>query len=356
MFESAVKNPVRIGIIGIGFGQQVHVPAFRANPNTKIVAICASSNERAQQVANALDIENHFGDWQQLVQSKEVDALSVAVPPYLQDQIVLEALRAGKPVFCEKPLSLSVAHAKLMTETAAKAHLPNMLDFEFPEIPQWQRAKEILNSGRLGTLHYVSVFWHIETYANRMGLRSWKTSDAQGGGVLNAFVSHCFYNIEWLLGPIQKLSATLSKSGTDKQDGYTAALLHLILESGVAVAINVCSKALLGTGHQLEFYGDNATLILSNNSKDYITGFSLLVGDRNSSELTADVRAEDWHASDIDGRIRAVSPLVNRFINWTINNLPATPTFADGLRVQQLIQAARDSMQSEQWIDCAREI
>jgi predicted dehydrogenase len=355
MVVSTIKTPLRVGVIGVGFGQQVHVPVFRANPRCQVVAICASNIERAQKVAQALEIEKYFGDWQQILHNGEIDAISIAVPPYLQDQIVLETLKLGKPVFCEKPLSTSVQNARLMAAEAQTANLANLVDFEFPEIPQWQRAKEIINSGSLGNLHNVSIIWHVETYANRMGIKSWKTSNEQGGGALNSFVSHCFYYVEWLLGPIRKLSATFNRSPIDKRDGDTTALLHLVLDSGVVVAINVCTNAILGSVHRLEFYGDKATLLLNNQTKDYINGFQLLFGNHDTKELLADTQVDDWHDDSTDGRIRAVSPIVNRFVDWALGGLPATPNFDDGLRVQQLIEAARNSALSERWISCQRE-
>lgn len=352
MSISPAKSPVGIGIIGIGFGQYVHIPAFRKDPRCSVLAVCSSNSESAKKVAEVLNIEKYFSDWRQLVHDKDVDAISIAVPPYLQEQIAIEALQAGKHVFCEKPLSSSLSSAKLMSETAKKTNLANLVDFEFPEIPQWQRAKELIDSGQLGNLHYVCISWHLETYANRTQLSSWKTDGRQGGGALNTFASHCFYYIEWLLGPIKKLSATITNSPSDKRDGDTIVVLQLLLESGITVSVSVCTGAFLGAGHCLEFYGDKATLVLNNSTNDYINGFGLLLGDRNSNKLESIACASDWHSANIDGRIQAVSNLVNRFTDWIIDGSSQNPNFEDGLRVQRLIETAKQSMQTKQWVDC----
>ena len=344
-----IKLPLRIGVVGTGFGQQVHIPAFRTDSRCTVTAVCNSTPERAQKIASILNIEKYFGGWTQLVDDEEIDAISIAVPPYLQEEIALAAIQAGKHIFCEKPLSTSVKTAQLIVENALKANVANLIDFEFPEIPQWQMAKKYLDTDQLGSLHYVYITWHVETYANRKKLSSWKTNSQQGGGVLNSFVSHCFYYIEWMLGPIKSLCSTLSKSPLDQRDGDTTALMHLVLKSGVTISLNVCSSAALGSGHRLEFYGDKATMVLHNKTSDYVSGFELLLGDHQSMNL-ASIHTDDWVSKDEDGRVKAVSRLTHRFIDWIMDGSAQNPSLAAGLRVQQLIEATKQSNQKQHWI------
>ena len=197
---------LRVGVIGIGFGQHVHVPAFRADGRCEVAALCASTLERAQRVALRLEIQKAYGDWRRLIDDKEIDAVAISTPPALQATIATAALSVNKHVFCEKPMAASRDAAIAMVAAAEKSGSANMVDFELPEINEWIQAKEILNASTLGRLRHIHVAWYVETYANQHRLLSWKTCTEQGGGTLNSFVSHCFYYLEWLVGPIRKMS------------------------------------------------------------------------------------------------------------------------------------------------------
>jgi predicted dehydrogenase len=237
-------------------------------------------------------------------------------------------------------MATSASVASDMVSEAQRAGVANMVDFEFPEIEAWRRAKSILDSGSLGPLRHIAVVWNVETYANRHGLRSWKTSAEGGGGVLNAFVSHAFYYLEWFVGSIGRLSARLLRMPGDERTGDTLAVLCLELESGLPVSISVSSHAFLGSGHRVEFYGQEGTLMLDNRTADYIQGFKLFYGTRASNRLEVVASDDPKDTVTIDGRIDAVARLTKRFVNWIKTGLPSAPNFQDGLRVQKLLEAA----------------
>ena len=339
-----------MGIVGIGFGQHVHIPAVRSISTCQVTALAASTQERADQVAQRHDVPIAYGTWQALVASPEVDLVSIATPPAVQMEIIRASLTAGKPVFCEKPVALTAENARELANQAQCNNIPSVVNFEFREIPAWQLAKSILDSGEIGTLRHIAINWNVETYANKMGLDSWKTRPKDGGGTLNMFVSHSFYYIEWLAGPIRRLTARLGKALHDTRTGDTVAALCLELESGCLVSLSVSSHAFLGSGHKLEFYGTQGTLLLENATTDYVRGFQLHYGTRSSNELKrVEVEPDDNTAQD--GRIVAVSKLIDGLVRWILNGTPASPTLFDGARVQTLLDAAKGANAQGCWID-----
>lgn len=340
---------MRVGVIGIGFGQQVHVPAFRAVPGCEVVALGASNFERAARVAEKLGITRAYGNWRELVEDPAIEAISIATPPALQAEIALAALANGKHVFCEKPLAGDSATAQRLAEAASQAGTANMVDFEFPEIAEWQQAKALIDSGDLGKLRHAALAWNVETYANKLQLESWKTSMGAGGGTLYSFVSHSFYYLEWLLGPISRLSASLFKPPGDPRPGDTLAVLCLELASGGIVSLSVSGAAFLGSGHRLEIYGDTGTLVLDNPTSDYVRGFRLRYGTRQSAKLE-DITGPG-PASEGDGRVAVVTPLISRFVRWAVSGEASHPNFQDGWRVQQLLEAARRSDETRAWVE-----
>lgn len=345
-----MTRPVRVGIVGLGYGQRVLIPAFRSNPKCTVAAVCASSRERAQEVADRLGIPKAYGDWRQLVADPDIEAVAIAVPPPSQPAIVKAAAAHQKHLFCEKPLAMNREEAAQLLEAVRQAKVAAAMDFEFPMIAQWQQAKTMLDSGTLGQVRHAVVCWQFETSTSRMGLDSWKTRTDEGGGVLNLFVSHTFYYLEWLLGPIQRLSARLflqeTRPGSAKAE--TLAVLCLVLGDGTPVSVSVGSQACVGSGHRVELYGERGSLMLENASSSYVNGFRLWQGTRTDPRWV-EVSVPSQPGPDGDDRIRPVGSLVERFLAWIEEGVVSPPTLQDGYRVQCLIDAARESDQSGQW-------
>lgn len=335
-------SPVRIGVVGVGFGQKAHIPAFSSTAGCQVAAVCASSEARAREAADRFGLAKAYGDWRALVEDPEIDAVSIATIPRLQPAIALGAITRGKAVFCEKPLAVSLPDAEELAESAQRAGVANMCDFELPELLSWQTARSLLAEGRIGPLRYVAIDWHVETYAHKFGLASWKTDSDAGGGALNQFVSHTFHYVEWFLGPIAELTARLCRAPNDVRDGDTTDILSLKLRSGVPVSVSVSVNAFLGVGHRLAFYGDEGTLVLHNPGTDYASGFRLFIGERQSDRLEASALGDELEGV-ADGRTPLVGRLAARFVEWVRGGAAARPDFADALRVQRLLEAARRS-------------
>ena len=348
---SKSDRKIGVGIVGIGFGQQVHLPAFRSHPSCKVVAICASSHARALRTSARHNIAKSYGDWRELVQDADVDVVSIATPPFIQPEIAIEALSQGKAVFCEKPLALSKTAALDMLAAAERVSLANMVDFELVEIEAFHRAKAVLDRGDIGQLRHIAVSWNVETYVNRMGLHSWKSCAEKGGGVLNSFVSHTFYYLEWFVGRIQRLTASLSSAMGDCEMGDTLAVLCLEFESGIPASLSISSHACLGTGHRVEFYGDAGALVLDNTTTDYAAGWRVQHGTRAANSLQVLHEDDRSSVNGSDGRVVAAACLVERFVEWIATGVRSSPSFVDGLRVQDLLEAARKSHDLGCWID-----
>lgn len=317
---------LRLGVVGLGFGKAVHVPAFQTLPSCEVVF-------------------NRARDWKEHL--REVDAVSVATSPDAHAEIVRAALECGKHVFCEKPITTDLEQAKLLARLASRAGLANMIDFEFPELPAWQEARKRIESGALGSLRYVALHWNMEIFAIRNRLTdSWKLETPRGGGALNAFGSHAFYNLEWLFekvgGPIAEVSATLWPERDDKLVSAS-----MTLSDGTPVLLSISTHAYMGSGHRIEVYGDDGTLVLANSSSDHIRGFQLLTATRKDKELKPIALSSiEGDLAGTDGRIAAVRQTASRFVSWSLGGQPQKPDFESAVRVQYLIDALRSSTSS----------
>ena len=341
---------IRLGIVGSNYGRTVHLPAFRADPRCEVVALAGSDQARAGELARAAGVPKGYGDWKALVEDPHVEAVAIATLPSLQEKIAAEALALGKPVFAEKPMANNLASARSMLTQAKLSGRPTVIDFNFHQTMNWQRAKQMLDQGAIGALRHVTVHWHVESRAIQMRMRNWKTIGGDdGGGVLGNFISHCFHYLEWFVGPLAGLSARISGLPDDK-DTETTVAMAMQFKSGPLVSLSMSCASYLGIGHRLEFFGEDGTLVLHNAGADYMRGFELYHARRGAAlERIAVVDPVD--AQYPDGRIAPVSRLAKLFLDAIENDGTPKPGFAEGYRVQVLIDAARRSHNQGTWIN-----
>ena len=339
-----MRDFITVGIVGAGFGQQVHVPAFRSLPGCEVRVLCSRRIEVAQRVSRELGIPQAVDDWKELVADPELDAIALAVPPLAQAEIALAAAQAGKHIFCEKPLAMNASQAQGILAAARKSKIVNAMDFIFPEIMAWRKARELLDASAIGRIRHVALTWRVETYAYRARTDTWKTRAASGGGTLNNFASHTFYYLEWLLGRIGKVFARLSPKDAEVEARVDACVEFT---AGFSGTVCVAADAFLGTGHRLEVYGDGGTLVLENPTNDHARGFRLLLGTREAPRLNAIEAPDDGQHAD--GRVYPVSRIAGRFIEAIRSGGSVVPGLEDGVRVQGLLDAVRLAGRKGSW-------
>jgi predicted dehydrogenase len=343
---------IRLGIVGSNYGRSVQLPAFRADPRCEVVALAGSDQARTAERARAVNVRQAYGDWRALVEDKDVDAVAIATPPALQAEIALAALKLGKPVFAEKPMASTLADARAMLRAAETSGRPTTIDFNFHQIMSWQRAKRLLDAGAIGRRRHVAVHWHTENRAIQLRMRSWKTTSDEGGGVLGNFISHCFHYLEWFCGPVARLNARLSGLPDDESLQTTAAMA-LEFERGQLASLSMSCASYLGSGHRIEFYGEDGTLVLINTSADYMRGFELWHAKRPAAALERIAVEDPVDALFADGRTAPVSRLAKNFLDAIEGGGSAQPDFAAGYRVQQLIDAAQRSHRQGEMVGVA---
>ena len=345
------RPPVRIGILGTGFGA-IHAEAFRRDARCQVTAVWSRSQAHAEAAAARWGARP-FTDFRELLAAGLCDALSIATPPALQAEIGMAALGQGLPVCFEKPLAHSLDAAEQLARLAAAKAVTTAMSFEFPELAVWREAKRRLDAGEIGRPLQVSVRWHVETYANKLRKDVWKTRPQEGGGTMNMFSSHTFHYLEWLLGPMQRLYAKIQRSPGDHRTGDT--INHLALEGAESMPIvaSIATNVFGGSGHVVEIFGEDGTLRLQNSGADYTRGFILELARRPDAELHSIVSeaASGDLKEDEDGRIAPMARIVRRFVDSLTGGPPCSPDVRAGLRVQQLMAAAQRSQASGRSID-----
>lgn len=333
-------SPLRVGVVGVGFGQAVHVPAFRSQGSCEVMAICASTADRAASVAARLAIPFATGDWRDLVRDPLIDLVSVAVPPGLQPRIVAAALEHGKHVLCEKPMATSAAEARWLASAAVKAGVTHAIDFEYPESQTWRRAAVSSSEGDIGPIRQIYVDWRLRTRAAAAGSHGWKLDHGQGGGAYGGFLSHALYHIELMGGRIDRVRARHHGRG----DVVLAIDVWAELESGGSATVSIATSAVGGSGHRLELCGSSGSLRLDE-APDHPGVFRLAL---NGTLIEADPVPDPSE----DARVAHVSRLIARMVESIRQRGPMRPDLRDGARVQELLDATHRSALTDAWIAC----
>ncbi len=331
-------RPIRVGVIGLHFGAQVHVPAFRRDARCIVAALAGRTPDRTAAVAAEIGVPGAYGDWRALLSEGAVDAVSIAVPPSEQPAVIIEAARRGIHVFCEKPLASTVDSAAEAVAAIRTSGVVHAIDFIFPEIPAWRRAQELLRAGAIGAVRHFSYVWRIATRSSRVA-DSWKSRSEEGGGVVLNLVSHVVFNIEWLLGTMASVDVTRPRNGRSAASFFDCVMY---LENGIHGSVSVATDAYLGEGHRVTVFGDSGTIVLSNQTTDYASGFEVSVGTRANRHL--DVVHRDAGSPGVDGRIAPVGSIAARFLDAIGGSGEAAPGLQDGLRVQRWLQHMNDAI------------
>ena len=334
---------IRLGIVGCNYGRAVLLPAFRSDPRCIVTALAGTDPVRTAKFAHESGIPNAFGDWEDLLKRADIDAISIATPPHVQPEIAVRALERDKAVFIEKPMAASLVDAGAMLRAAETGKRIAMIDFNFTGVMAWRKAKAMINAGMLGRMRHVVVNWNVENKSTRQRLKTWKTSGEAGGGALGNLASHSMHYLEWFCGPIAELSSRLGML-PDDPELEVSAVLSLAFASGATGSFAVSTASYLGSGHRLEFYGEDATLVLANATADYMRGFALQHARRPAAALEmVGIDPDPLDNPSLDSRIAPVSRLASRFLDAIEQRKSVSPGFAEGYRAQVLLDAVRRS-------------
>lgn len=349
----AQVEPLRLAIVGLGFGAAVHLPAFLSLPGVCVVGVADSGSGRARKVASNLRRNIRAWDgWKKAVEEGAVDAISVATPPSVHAEIVRAALEAGKHVLCEKPFGMNGKEAALMGEQVQGARLVGAVDFEFRMEPGIAEMRRVAASGQIGAVRRIRVTWLTGGGADPAIPWSWRHDVRRGGGVLNAFASHVVDYVEWICGSrIHRVLAkgdVLVKERTDS-DGRKRPVtaedyceLTCDLTDGAVAELTVSNCSTSEVGHRIEIGGETGRLLYLHEVPFTPDRVSLRV--ETNFRGSRDVPLEPLPGPAGDSRIPPFRQLAMRFVQaasgFTIRDLP---DFACGLRVQRILDAARES-------------
>lgn len=324
---------VKVGIIGSGFGTYGLLPAFSQLPDCQVVALTAAATPRVQAAVEQYHVGQLFSDWQQMLTSCDLDAVATAITPAAQAEVGTAVLTAGKDWWAEKPLAATLSAARHLSQLANQHAAITAVDFIFPEIPVWQRARTLVTSGALGDIQQIEASWDFLSYDLKHGLSTWKTNTDQGGGAVAFFFSHVLYYLEWLLGPMEIHHSRLHYSPLSRNGGETGADIQVTFAQGAKGTAHINCAHPTSTTHRVTLIGSKGQLELLN-TRDVVSSFELHTNVPSAPTIPDQQPSK---SQPEDERVAIVASLAKRFIAACQTRQPLTPSVIDGLRVQEHI-------------------
>lgn len=360
---------VRIGIIGTSnWADQMHLPSLRNHPDAHLAAICGRNQARAEEMAEKYGVARVYTDYHEMLRSRELDAVVVATPDDLHHPIVMEALSENLHVLCEKPMAMSAAQAKEMYEAAEDAGVKHMLMFTLRFIPRYRLIKQLMQQDYIGRFLHGHFDW-INGWFHRQGEYRWYFDPEHSMGAVSAIGSHMIDLARWYLGEIDSVNASLATVGIHPgPDGGTwkpthdSAMVTATFENGGHASfhlstVNLAGQGLRHVGQVITLQGYDGTLESwtkwpGTDAESELLG--MRDGDKEAERVA--IPTELWgEASPNDFRdlfaTESVGPRL--FVDGIVNDVPISPNFYDGYKVQQVIEAALESQRTGHTVSVA---
>lgn len=353
-----MTEQLRVGVIGASaYSDLRHLPALKSYPQVKTVAICDVARDRAEQMAKKYDIPLVSSDYREVIDKGNLNALLVVTPDDTHHAITMHALDAHLHVLCEKPLAFNAREAREMYEKAEAVGVKHMTFFTFRWLPQYQYLKELIDEGYVGRCFdfHICLF----TGTGRSGQYSWRYDRKHGNGMLSEYGAHMTDLARWLVGDIAKVNAHLrmflDRPGLDAgvlDPTNDSVMLAMEFEKGTQGVMQVGSLAYIPTGYmdqRVTLHGESGTLEVK------------------ATFTNAEIRGvrdgeKEFHLLPIPDRIMEgvdkVNPFHARsqftgdylFIDSILQDRPISPSFYDGFKAQQVIDAAKESHERGCWV------
>ncbi len=217
MRKIPLTAPLGIGLIGTGFMGRAHALAFRnvsaafeLPVPVHLAALADADSARAEQCAQAWGFERSHSDWQQLIDDPQVQVVAITTPNHLHFPMAMAAIAAGKAVYCEKPLAVSLAQADEMRRSAETAGVVTQVGYNYQHNPIIDLAKEMIEAGELGEIISFQGEFSEDFMGDPASPWSWRCEAAHAGGALADLGSHLLAMARYLLGDIEAVCADSS--------------------------------------------------------------------------------------------------------------------------------------------------
>jgi predicted dehydrogenase len=328
--------------------------ALARHPGADVRALCDPVEERVSALATQYNVPRIYADYEEMLAAEQLDGVCISTPNRLHTPMVRAALDRGLHVMCEKPLTLDTGEARSLLEQARAAGITHGINFSNRPNPAVKYVKQQLDADVCGRIYEVHLAYLQDWLADPSAEYTWRNSRAESGsGALGDIGSHVLDLSRLFVGEVAAVSAHLGivmservrPDGTVGQvDADDLAYLHLRYAGGTHGLLRV-SRVARGRCdiRRVELFGERASLVLEIDQgvarvlrADEVTAWR---GDGFREVFAQDPRISTWGGNVLE------------WVDASLEGREMSPNFEDGLRSQEILDAAIRSDAAQRWID-----
>jgi predicted dehydrogenase len=369
---------LNVALIGYAFMGRAHSNAYRQvgrffspkyPPRMKVV--CGRTPKAVKKAAADLGWEEAATDWREVVRRKDIDIVDIATPGDSHAEIAIEAAKAGKVVFCEKPLANTVKEAEQMLAAVKKAGVLHMVCHNYRRAPAVMLAKRLIDEGRLGTLyHYRGTYLQDWIVDPKFPLVWRLRKEAAGSGALGDIASHSLDLARFLVGEISEVTGALEtfikerplpdnprKKGKVTVDDASASVVRF--RNG---ALGTIEASRFATGrknyNRFEINGSKGSVVFDLERLNELEVY--LTSDPGDVQGFHDVMVTEgahhpyvghwWPPGHIIGYEHTFVHTVYDLLEAVARNRMPSPNFVDGVQNQKVLAAMEKAAATKRWV------
>jgi len=259
-------KPIGIGIIGCGTAGALHAASYSSDielGRAKLTAACDINENAAKSMANEHNMDAYYTNWQDLLERKDIDAVSICLPHYLHADVTVAAARAQKHVLCEKPMATTLEGCDRMIKATKETGVKLMIAENHRFLPVHTKIKQLVNEGRIGEILVARAFEGVDGfYVSKPNSWHFTPDKAGGGTLLDAGVHRCAV-LRWLLGDVEYVRACWLEKLMIKLENRAEdnAIMLLKFKSGAMAEVVVSDTVVSPPTNRLELYGTEGTIL-----------------------------------------------------------------------------------------------
>jgi len=332
---------IKWGVIGCGgIAYRRTIPGMMLSDNSELVAVMDTNFEVAKNVKEEFNAKYAFSTVEELLAIEEIDAVYIATPVFCHKNQVLKAAEAKKHILLEKPMGLSVAESKEISEICEKNGVKLAVGLMMRFSAYHQKMKELISQGVIGDIVSMRgqlTCWYPEMPGN------WRQDRTKaGGGALMDMGIHCIDLLQYISGLNAKSVACFAGNQTFNYSADDSAALLMKMDNGATAFVdanfNIPDNA---AKCRLEFYGTKGSILAEGTISQVESGTVLLTTSDPDAAYNAQQNREDDSFRAVEVQTgNMYEKEITSFANAILNNTEPEITAKDAINVQTIVENA----------------
>ncbi|MGB0709221.1 MAG: Gfo/Idh/MocA family protein [Candidatus Puniceispirillaceae bacterium] len=370
---------IGIGVIGTGFMGKAHSIAYSASASVfgtglrpRLEMVCDLSPERAQNRATDLGFSRYSADWQDVVNDPAINLISVCTPNDTHAEISIAALKAGKHVWCEKPMSTTLSDSVAMRDMAAASTGKTIVGYNYTKNPAVTHARRLIEEGHIGRVSGFFCRYDVDNEADGNRPWSWRMSrDKSGTGANGDVLSHVISIGHYLTGStISRVVGDIAIIHSQRRDENSPNTEKTVDNDDMVSALVTFANGVKGhigasrvtwgrkCGLRWEIHGTEGTILydqerlnelklFTRNSDPATDGFRTILTGPLHPPYSAFLPNGGHSLGYMDVKICELHELLTAIEQ----DKQVWPNFEDGLAIEYVMDAVDRSALSGQWVE-----